>query len=109
MEAIVLQIVGSIILPSVIAAGGAIGWFHRFSSKHMDDKFDDISKQIATNDLKIERLERDLLDMQMKLPKEFVMREEFLARMSDGAKKMDYLVEQVDAIKNMLMFGHNKP
>lgn len=109
MEALVLQIVGSIILPSIIAAGGAIGWFHRFSSKHMDDKFDDISKQIATNDLKIERLERDLLEMQMKLPKEFVMREEFLARMSDGAKKMDYLVEQVDAIKNMLMFGHNKP
>lgn len=46
--------------------------------------------------------------MQMKLPKEFVMREEFLARMSDGAKKMDYLVEQVDAIKNMLMFGHKQ-
>lgn len=74
----------------------------------MDDKFDDISKQIAMNDLKIERLERDLLEVQMKLPKEFVMREEFLARMSDGAKKMDYLVEQVDVIKNMLMFGHNK-
>lgn len=109
MEALILQVIGSIVLPSVIAAGGAIGWFHRFSSKHMDDKFDDISKQIATNDLKIERLERDLLEMQMKLPKEFVMREEFLARMSDGAKKMDYLVEQVDAIKNMLMFGHNKP
>ncbi len=109
MEALILQVIGSIVLPSIIAAGGAIGWFHRFSSKHMDDKFDDISKQIATNDLKIERLERDLLEMQMKLPKEFVMREEFLARMSDGAKKMDYLVEQVDAIKNMLMFGHNKP
>lgn len=109
MEALILQVIGSIVLPSVIAAGGAIGWFHRFSSKHMDDKFDDISKQIATNDLKIERLERDLLEMQMKLPKEFVLREEFLARMSDGTKKMDYLVEQVDAIKNMLMFGHNKP
>lgn len=109
MEAFVLQIIGSIVLPSVIAAGGAIGWFHHYSSKHMDDKFGDISKQISANDSKIERLERDLLDMQMKLPKEFVMREEFLARMSDGTKKMDYLVEQVDAIKNMLMFGHNKP
>ncbi len=108
MEALVLQIVGTVLLPSIIAAGGAIGWFHKFSSKHMDDKFDDISKQIAMNDLKIERLERDLLEVQMKLPKEFVMREEFLARMSDGAKKMDYLVEQVDVIKNMLMFGHNK-
>ena len=108
MEALVLQLIGSIVLPSIIAAGGAIGWFNRVSSKHMDDKFKDISNQIATNDVKIERLERDLLEMQMKLPKEFVMREEFIARMSDGAKKMDYLVEQVDAIKNMLMFGQNK-
>lgn len=108
MEALVLQIIGTIVLPSVIAAGGAIGFFHRFSSKHIDDRFDDISKQLSTNDMKIERLERDILEMQMKLPKEFVMREEFLARMSDGAKKMDYLVEQVDAIKNMLMFGREK-
>lgn len=108
MEALVLQLIGSIVLPSIIAAGGAIGWFSRVSSKHMDDKFTDISNQIATNDVKIERLERDLLEMQMKLPKEFVMREEFIARMSDGAKKMDYLVEQVDAIKNMLMFSQNK-
>jgi len=108
VEALVLQIIGTIVLPSVIAAGGAIGFFHRFSSKHIDDRFDDISKQLSTNDMKIERLERDILEMQMKLPKEFVMREEFLARMSDGAKKMDYLVEQVDAIKNMLMFGREK-
>jgi len=108
MEALFLQILGTIVLPSVIAAGGAIGWFHRFSSKHMDDKFDDISKQIATNDSKIERLERDILQMQIQFPKDFVMRDEFIARMTDGAKKMDYLVEQVDAIKNMLMFAHNK-
>lgn len=108
MEALILQIIGSILLPSLIAAGGAIGWFNRVSSRHMDDKFKDISDQITANDNKIERLERDLLEMQMKLPKEFVMREEFLARMSDGAKKMDYLVEQVDAIKNMLMFGHKQ-
>jgi chromosome condensin MukBEF ATPase and DNA-binding subunit MukB len=74
----------------------------------MDDKFRDISSQIASNDTKIERIERDLLEMQMKLPKEFVMREEFASRLSEGTKKMDYLVEQVDAIKNMLMFGREK-
>jgi len=74
----------------------------------MDDKFKTISDQITANDSKIERVERDLLEMQMKLPKEFVLREEFLARMSDGTKKMDYLVEQVDAIKNMLMFGRER-
>lgn len=108
MEAILLQVIGSIVIPSFIAAGGAIGWFHKFSSKHMDEKFSGISQQIATNDVKIERLERDLLEMQMKLPKEFVMREEFASRLSEGTKKMDYLVEQVDSIKNMLMFGREK-
>ena len=108
MEALVLQLIGSIVLPSVIAVGGAIGWFNMVSSKHMDDKFKTISDQITSNDTKIERVERDLLEMQMKLPKEFVMREEFAARLSEGAKKMDYLVEQVDAIKNMLMFGREK-
>ena len=84
MEALVLQLIGSIVLPSIIAAGGAIGWFNRVSSKHMDDKFTDISNQIATNDVKIERLARDLLEMQLKLPKEFVMREEFIARFSQN-------------------------
>lgn len=108
MEALLLQIIGSVVLPSVIAAGGAIGWFNRVSSKHMDDKFKGISAQIVNNDHKIERVERDLLEMQMKLPKEFVMREEFASRLSEGTKKMDYLVEQVDAIKNMLMFGREK-
>jgi hypothetical protein len=108
MEAVILQFIGSVVLPSVIAAGGAIGWFNRVSSKYMDDKFRDISSQIASNDTKIERIERDLLEMQMKLPKEFVMREEFASRLSEGTKKMDYLVEQVDAIKNMLMFGREK-
>jgi bacterioferritin (cytochrome b1) len=72
----------------------------------MDDKFGDLSKQIENNDLKIERLERDILDLQIKLPKEFVMREEFMNRMNDGTKKMDYLVEQVDAIKNLLISVH---
>lgn len=108
MEALVLQLIGSILLPSVVAVGGAIGWFNMVSSKHMDDKFKTISDQLKSNDAKVERLERDLLEMQMKLPKEFVMREEFASRLSEGTKKMDYLVEQVDSIKNMLMFGKEK-
>jgi hypothetical protein len=108
MEAFILQLIGSIVLPSVIAAGGAIGWFNRVSSKHMDEKFRDISAQITTNDNKIERVERDLLELQRMLPKEFIMREEFASRLSEGTKKMDYLVEQVDSIKNMLMFSKDK-
>jgi len=108
MEAFILQLIGSIVLPSVIAAGGAIGWFNRVSSKHMDEKFRDISAQITTNDNKIERVERDLLELQRMLPKEFIMREEFASRLSEGTKKMDYLVEQVDAIKNMLMLSKDK-
>lgn len=106
MEGLTLQIIGSIILPSVIAAGGAIGWFHRFSSGHMDKKFDALTTQISSSEAKIERLERDIYEMQMKLPKDFVMREEFVSRLNDGARKMDYLVEQVDVIKNMLMSGN---
>jgi len=108
MEAFILQLIGSIVLPMVNAAGGALAWFNKVSSRHMDDKFRDISAQITANDHKIERIERDLLEMQMKLPKEFVMREEFSSRLNEGTKKMDYLVEQVDAIKNMLMFGREK-
>jgi hypothetical protein len=108
MEALILQLIGSIVLPSVIAASGAIGWFNRVSSKHMDEKFQDLSAQITANDNKIERVERDLLEMQRMLPKEFIMREEFASRLSEGTKKMDYLVEQVDAIKNMLMFSKDK-
>ena len=34
------------------------------------------------------------------------MREEFMNRMNDGTKKMEYLVEQVDTIKNLLISVH---
>lgn len=103
METIVLQIIGSIVLPSVIAAGGAIGWFNRMSSKYMDEKFRTISEHIRSSDNRIERVERDLLEMQARLPKEFVMREEFISRMQDASKKMDYMVEQMDKIRSILL------
>ena len=103
-----LEVVGMVVIPSLTATMLAIGWFHDRSSKHMDRKFAEVSKLISTNEAKVEKIEGDLLQLQMRLPKEFIMREEFLARMSDGAKKVDYLVEQVDAIKNMLMFGRER-
>jgi hypothetical protein len=63
---------------------------------------------VERNEKDIEKVERELRELEIKLPKEFVLREEFVARMSDGTKKMDYLVEQVDAIKNMLMYNREK-
>lgn len=92
----------------VVAIGGAAGWVSNKNARHIDGRFDEILQHVNGNEQSIELVERDLREMQLRLPKEFVMREEFISRMNDGAKKMDYLVEQVDAIKSMLMYGREK-
>ena len=99
-----IELISGIVVPVVIAIFGAAGWASERSSKHIDRRFTQIAEMVERNEKDIEKVERDLKDLEINLPKEFVLREEFVARMSDGAKKMDYLVEQVDAIKNMLMY-----
>ena len=99
-----IELISGIVIPVVISIFGAAGWASERSSRHIDRRFAQIAEMVERNEKDIEKVERELRDLELKIPREFVLREEFLARMSDGAKKMDYLVEQVDAIKNMLMY-----
>lgn len=99
-----IELISGIVVPVVISIFGAAGWASERSSKHIDRRFAQIAEMVERNEKDIEKVESELRDLELKIPREFVLREEFLARMSDGAKKMDYLVEQVDAIKNMLMY-----
>ena len=99
-----IELISGIVVPVVISIFGAAGWASERSSRHIDRRFAQIAEMVERNEKDIEKVERELRDLELKIPREFVLREEFLARMSDGAKKMDYLVEQVDAIKNMLMY-----
>ena len=99
-----IELISGIVIPVVISIFGAAGWASERSSKHIDRRFAQIAEMVERNEKDIEKVESELRDLELKIPREFVLREEFLARMSDGAKKMDYLVEQVDAIKNMLMY-----
>lgn len=103
-----IELISGIVVPVVISIFGAAGWASERSSKHIDRRFAQIAEMVDRNEKDIEKVERELRELEISLPKEFVLREEFVARMSDGAKKMDYLVEQVDAIKSMLMFGREK-
>jgi hypothetical protein len=103
-----IEMISGIVVPVVIAIFGAAGWASDKSSKHIDRRFTQIAEMVERNEKDIEKVENELRELEMKLPKEFVLREEFVARMSDGAKKMDYLVEQVDSIKSMLMYGREK-
>ncbi len=103
-----IEMISGIVVPVCIAIFGAAGWASDRSAKHLDKRFTEIAEMVARNEHDIERVEKELRDLEIKLPKEFVLREEFVARMSDGAKKMDYLVEQVDSIKSMLMYGREK-
>ena len=99
-----IEMISGIVVPVVIAIFGAAGWASERSGKHIDRRFNQIAEMVERNEKDIEKVEKDLKELEVNLPKEFVLREEFVARMSDGAKKMDYLVEQVDTIKNMLMY-----
>lgn len=99
-----IELISGIVVPVVISIFGAAGWASERSSKHIDRRFAQIAEMVERNEKDIEKVESELRDLELKIPREFVLREEFLARMSDGTKKMDYLVEQVDAIKNMLMY-----
>jgi hypothetical protein len=103
-----IEMISGIVVPIVIAIFGAAGWASDKSSKHIDRRFTQIAEMVERNEKDIEKVENELRELEMKLPKEFVLREEFVARISDGAKKMDYLVEQVDSIKSMLMYGREK-
>lgn len=103
-----VEMISGIVVPVIIAIFGAAGWASDRNSKHIDRRFTEIAEMVMRNEKDLEKIERELRELEIKLPKEFVLREEFVARMSDGAKKMDYLVEQVDSIKNMLMFGREK-
>jgi hypothetical protein len=104
----VIELISGIVVPVVISIFGAAGWASERSSKHIDRRFAQIAEIVERNEKDIEKVESELRDLELKIPREFVLREEFLARMSDGTKKMDYLVEQVDAIKNMLMYNREK-
>jgi hypothetical protein len=104
----VIELISGIVIPVVISIFGAAGWASERSSKHIDRRFAQIAEMVERNEKDIEKVEKDLKALEVNLPKEFVLREEFVARMSDGAKKMDYLVEQVDSIKNMLMYNKGK-
>jgi hypothetical protein len=104
----VIELISGIVVPVVISIFGAAGWASERSSKHIDRRFAQIAEMVERNEKDIEKVESELRDLELKIPREFVLREEFLARMSDGTKKMDYLVEQVDAIKNMLMYNREK-
>lgn len=103
-----IELISGIVIPVVISIFGAAGWAQDRNSKHIDRRFSEIAEMVSKNELNIEKVEKDLRDLEIHLPKQFVMREEFISRMSDGAKKMDYLVEQVDAIKSMLMYGKER-
>ena len=103
-----IETISGIVVPVVIAIFGAAGCASDRSSKHIDRRFTQIAEMVERNEKDIEKVEKELRELEVKLPKEFVLREEFVARMSDGAKKMDYLVEQVDSIKSMLMYGREK-
>jgi hypothetical protein len=103
-----IETISGIVVPICIAVFGAAGWASDRSSKHLDKRFLEISEMVSRNEIQIEKVEADLRELELNLPKHFVMREEFISRINDGAKKMDYLVEQVDAIKNMLIFGRER-
>jgi len=103
-----VEMISGIVVPVVIAIFGAAGWAANRNASHIDRRFTEVAELVHKNEGSLDMLERELRELEVNLPKQFVMREEFIARMNDGSKKMDYLVEQVDAIKNMLMFGREK-
>ena len=103
-----IEMISGIVVPIVFAIFGAAGWASERNGKLIDRRFNQIAEMVDKNEKDIEKVERDLKLLEVNLPKEFVLREEFLARMSDGSKKMDYLVEQVDSIKNMLMYNKDR-
>lgn len=103
-----IEMISGIVVPVVLAIFGAAGWASERNGKLIDRRFNQIAEMVDRNEKDIEKVERDLKALEVNLPKEFVLREEFVARMSDGAKKMDYLVEQVDSIKNMLMYNKER-
>jgi septal ring factor EnvC (AmiA/AmiB activator) len=102
-----IEILAGVVVPTVIAVFGAVTWTSDRNAKHIDRRFSELTLLAKESSLSTEKLQVELKQLELRLPREYITRFEFDARLNETSKKVDYLVEQIDSIKNILLTQNN--
>jgi predicted ATPase len=98
-----IEILAGVVVPTVIAVFGAVTWTSDRNAKHIDRRFSELTLLAKESSLSTEKLQVELKQLELRLPREYITRFEFDARLNETSKKVDYLVEQIDSIKTILL------
>jgi len=98
-----IEILAGVVVPTVIAVFGAVTWTSDRNAKHIDRRFSELTLLAKESSLSTEKLQLELKQLELRLPREYITRFEFDARLNETSKKVDYLVEQIDSIKTILL------
>jgi hypothetical protein len=102
-----LEIIGGILVPTLATIIGVVTWSSDRSSRHLDKRFSELASMARQSENVAEKTQMDLKELELRITREYITRNEFESRMSESSKKMDYLVEQVDSIKTILCKSKN--
>ena len=72
---------------------GIIGYFIRDNSSKTQKMIDQANNKIDQTDGKLEKLEQKFNDFKSDLPKEFVMKDDFIRAMTNVDKKLDKIYD----------------
>lgn len=98
-----MEILAGVVIPTIIGVFGIVTWNYDRSAKHLDRRFSELASLAKESSLSAEKLQIELKQLELRLPREYITRYEFDARLGETSKNVDYLVEQIDAIKNLLL------
>lgn len=98
-----MEILAGIVIPTILGVFGIVTWTSDRSAKHLDRRFTELASYAKESNLSAEKLQMELKQLELRLPREYITRYEFDARLGETSKKVDYLVEQIDSIKNLLL------
>lgn len=103
-----LEIIAGVVIPVSVAVFGAVSWTSDRNAKHLDRRFTELTLLAKESSLSTEKLQLELKQLEIRLPRDYITRYEFDARLGETSKKVDYLVEQIDSIKNLLLRQSNQ-
>lgn len=78
---------------------GAIGYFLKQNSKKIDERFERNECCIEKVDTKVDALEEKLNNLKEELPKEYVIRDDFIRAMSNVDQKLDKIYDIITSKK----------
>lgn len=106
MDLEIVKVAAAILIPfCILFFAAVIGIFRYFLKNFAEDikaEFTQLEAKIEKNDAKVLQVERDFMRFQVELPKEYVMRRDFLRVTTMLEKKIDALGDLINKLNSSL-------